>query len=64
MENTTEELIKALQVTIATKQRELKNTRYWRPLRRWDLRCEIRCLEDELKPLLRQAQGIRQYEGE
>lgn len=60
MENTTEELIQALQITIATKQRELKDTRYWHPLRRWDLRCEIRLLKEELQPLLKQAQGIRQ----
>lgn len=60
MENTVEELIQALQVTIATKQRELDGTSYWHPRRIWDLKCEIRLLKDELKPLLRQAQGIRQ----
>lgn len=60
MENLAEEHIQALQTTIASKQMELTNLKGWHVLRRRKLRNEIKTLETWLKPLLRQAQGIRQ----
>jgi hypothetical protein len=60
MENQAEEYIKALQTTIATKQRELDGLSGWHYFKRRKLRKEIKTLETWLEPLLRQAQGIRQ----
>lgn len=60
MENQAEEYILALQTTKAVKQKELTSLSGWHFLRRRRLRGEIRQLDEELQPLLRQAQGIRQ----
>jgi hypothetical protein len=60
MENQAEEYIKALQTTIAMKQHELERLSGWHYFKRRKLRKEIRKGEELLKPLLKQAQGIRQ----
>ena len=60
MENQAEEYIKALQTTIATKQRELDGLSGWHYFKRRKLRREINKGEQLLKPLLKQAQIIRQ----
>jgi len=60
MENQAEEYIKALQTTIAHKQVELDGLSGWHYFRRRKLRNEIRKGEKLLKPLLKQAQIIRQ----
>lgn len=60
MENQAEEYIKALQTTIATKQSELDGLSGWHYFKRRKLRKEINKGEQLLKPLLKQAQGIRQ----
>jgi len=60
VENLAEEHIQALQTTIAVKQHELERLSGWHYFRRRKLRKDINKGEELLKPLLKQAQGIRQ----